>query len=295
MPSLSLNPRPINEAVYLVSFAHRQRASGAFYDYTARYGAVRDEDRVTLRQSMFPEESGLVKDSIKSFIVDKSHHERDDVSSQVEKRARGFEELTEKLGLKPLLDLPLVALSNGQTRRARIVKALLEQPEILLLDEPLSVCSALHLCTVRLTKTHLAGLDFKTRPTLLSLLHSIHVSNKPRIIMGLRLQDPVPEWITHIALVQGGHVTTGEKAAILGKLNSHTHGLARSATAVRNRSLSAGAGILVDMQNVNVRYHERHVRLYFLSHIPQVYPVAIGFERYQLDYSGRGSLAPPRR
>jgi hypothetical protein len=62
LPSLSPKSRPINEAVHLVSFAHRPRASGgAFYDYTARYGAVRDEDRVTLRQSMFPEEFGLVK------------------------------------------------------------------------------------------------------------------------------------------------------------------------------------------------------------------------------------------
>jgi len=102
---------------------------------------------------MFPEESGLVQDSIKSFIMDKSRHEREDALLQVEKRAQRFEELTEKLGLKHLLDLPLVALSNGQTRRARIIKALLEQPEILLLDEPLSVCYVLLLCTASLTKT----------------------------------------------------------------------------------------------------------------------------------------------
>jgi ABC-type molybdate transport system ATPase subunit len=49
-----------------------------------------------------------------------------------------FEDLVEKLSLKHLLDLPLVALSNGQTRRARIVKVLLSKPELLLLDEPLS-------------------------------------------------------------------------------------------------------------------------------------------------------------
>ena len=141
LPLLSLKPRTVNEAVCFVSFAHRPRASGrAFYDYTARYGAVRDEERVTLRQSMFPEESGLVQDSIKSFIVDNSHRERQDASPRLEARGRRFEELTEKLGLVHLLDLPLVALSNGQTRRARIVKALLEQPDILLLDEPLSAC-----------------------------------------------------------------------------------------------------------------------------------------------------------
>jgi ABC-type sugar transport system ATPase subunit len=153
LPSLSLRSRPINEAIYLVSFAHRSRASGgAFYDYTARYGAVRDEDRITLRQSIFPEESGHVKDSTGHFFVDKSHHGLEDATLRVEKMARRFEELTEKLGLKQLLDLPLVALSNGQTRRARMVKALLEQPDILLLDEPLSLCYILSLCTAGLTK-----------------------------------------------------------------------------------------------------------------------------------------------
>ncbi len=113
----------------------------------------------------------------------------------------------------------------------------------------------------------LAGLDFKTRPTLLSLLHSVHVSNNPRIIMGLRLQDPIPEWITRIALVQNEHVTTGEKAAILEKLNlhtqNHTHEAVQPVAGVRSRDSRAGSGILVDMQNVNVRYHERHVRWYF--------------------------------
>ena len=97
------------------------------------------------------------------------------------------------------------------------------------------------------------------RPTLLSLLHSVHVSNNPRIIMGLRLQDPIPEWITHIALVQGGHVKSGERATIVEELKCHAHEAARSAYPVSTRT---EAGILVDMRNVNVRYHERHVRLY---------------------------------
>lgn len=142
-------------AVSLVSFAHRPRASGgAFYDYTARYGVVRQEDRVTLRQSMFPEGSGLVRDSIKSFIINKSYHKPKDTTSQFEEKSRMFRELTEKLGLKPLLDLPLVALSSGQTRRAKIVKALLSQPEILLLDESSSACYFLLLHKVNLTRTH---------------------------------------------------------------------------------------------------------------------------------------------
>lgn len=106
-PSLSIS---------IVSFAHRPRSSGGgFYDYTARYGAVREEDRITLRQNMFP-----------------------DTTENIPTMESNFNDLAERLGLKPLLDLPLVALSNGQTRRARILKALLSKPELLLLDEPLS-------------------------------------------------------------------------------------------------------------------------------------------------------------
>ena len=146
LPSLALKSRPINEAICFVSFAHRPRASGgAFYDYTARYGAVREEDRITLRQSMFPKEFGLAQESMISSLADNSSKKQKNLASQTEERARRFEELTEKLELEHLLDLPFVALSNGQTRRARIVKALLEQPDILLLDEPLSEFSLIFL------------------------------------------------------------------------------------------------------------------------------------------------------
>ena len=45
------------------------------------------------------------------------------------------------LELGNLLTLPVSSLSNGQTRRARIAKAILSKPELLLLDEPFSGCS----------------------------------------------------------------------------------------------------------------------------------------------------------
>lgn len=97
-----------------VSFAHRPRAvSGGFYDYSARYGAVREEDRLTFRQSLLD-----------------SHGEHVDEDAMMD--------LLDKLDLRQFLDLPVIALSNGQTRRARILKALLRKPKVLLLDEPLS-------------------------------------------------------------------------------------------------------------------------------------------------------------
>ncbi|KAJ7848232.1 hypothetical protein B0H14DRAFT_3453206 [Mycena olivaceomarginata] len=43
------------DCVSIVSFSEKHTAGGMFNDYTARYRAVREEDRITLRQSMFSE------------------------------------------------------------------------------------------------------------------------------------------------------------------------------------------------------------------------------------------------
>ncbi|OAX30843.1 hypothetical protein K503DRAFT_870855 [Rhizopogon vinicolor AM-OR11-026] len=175
-PFLSDPPRNPHTCVALVSFAHWSRAvCGAFYDYTSRYGAVREEDRITLRESMFGEYDSL-------NVQQKGGRVKTSVEIAQEKVKKDiFEDLTSRLGLSSLLDLPLIALSNGQARRARIVKAILSEPELLVLDEPLT------------------GLDVNTRPILLNVLWSLHETRKPRIIMDLRMQDPVPGWISHVA------------------------------------------------------------------------------------------------
>ncbi|KAI6009874.1 P-loop containing nucleoside triphosphate hydrolase protein [Pisolithus marmoratus] len=241
-PFLSDPPRDAHNAVALVSFAHRPQSTGsAFYDYTARYGAVRDEDRITLRESMFGEYDFL---NIRPKVQMETKTPEELAAESVKKAI--FKDLTAKLGLVPLLDLPLVTLSNGQTRRARIVKAVMSQPELLLLDEPLS-----------------NWLGREQQTDSLHVLESLHKVRNPRIIMGLRNQDPIPEWITHVALVKQDRLLTGKKEDILAQQVSDT------ARAEANRSFISHSGTptarkefgkpVAILKNVNVIYNTRKV------------------------------------
>ncbi|KAK5094563.1 hypothetical protein LTR70_004052 [Exophiala xenobiotica] len=94
-----------------------------------------------------------------------------------------FSRVVKDLRLGKLLDMPVSNLSNGQTRRSRIAKALLNRPEILLLDEPFM------------------GLDPPTLVTLSPILKEMAIRSSPIVMLGLRLQDPIPDWITHLVIL----------------------------------------------------------------------------------------------
>nr|WOF01082.1 ABC transporter-like protein [Corynespora cassiicola] len=88
--------------------------------------------------------------------------------------------VVQDLELERFLEKPVSTLSNGQSRRARIGKALLTRPEMVCLDAPF------------------IGLDPFVSSHISKVLHRLAEANAPRIVLSLRPQDTIPEWITHI-------------------------------------------------------------------------------------------------
>lgn len=83
--------------------------------------------------------------------------------------------------LEGLQDRWVVGLSNGQSRRFRLAKALLTNPRLLLIDEPF------------------LGLDPHSRHNISNVLSALPPS--PHVILGLRYQDEFPDWITNVAII----------------------------------------------------------------------------------------------
>ncbi|KAL8983876.1 MAG: hypothetical protein Q9177_004850, partial [Variospora cf. flavescens] len=156
------------------------------------------------------------------------------------------------LKLESLVDMPVGNLSNGQTRRAKIAKALLEKPEVLLLDEPFM------------------GLDPPTVTTLSPLLHNLAEAQAPRIMLSLRPQDPLPDWVTHVVLLgpelhvgyQGPREKAPGRTELPGaKVRSFPTQLSysREGLRLRDRVRAPTGEPIIEMHDVVVRYGDRTV------------------------------------
>lgn len=163
-------------------------------------------------------------------------------------RAEGqvrISEVARKLDLEEHLQSSTMNLSNGQTKRATIAKALLSEPKVLLLDEPY------------------VGLDARARENLSSVLGNLHSYGSTKVILALRPLDKVPAWATHVLwLNQDG--TTRHVGPITSTVLSHLkQEVAAPITTTKNNLLAGDGGssrkILVDLDKITVSYWDKPV------------------------------------
>lgn len=100
----------------------------------------------------------------------------------------GFDETVELLGLPRMLDRAPAHLSGGERQRVAIGRALLSQPRLLLMDEPLS------------------ALDRRTRGEILPFLERLHDTLAIPVIYVTHDMTEVERLADHIVLMEAGSV-----------------------------------------------------------------------------------------
>ncbi len=97
-----------------------------------------------------------------------------------------------RLGLEPLGDATLEQLSYGQVRKVLFARALVSEPSLLLLDEPLE------------------GLDGQTRAEIIDLLEQLGQEDR-QLIMASHHREDFPSIMTHCLRLEKGCIVSVEK------------------------------------------------------------------------------------
>jgi molybdate transport system ATP-binding protein len=157
---------PIRTPAVLVSFREESHQfSYTRHFYQQRYQATMSDSQdgqaaLTLRQYLAP--TGAVQQETTTALI-------------------------QRMGIEPLLDVEFLKLSNGQTRKARIAKALLQRPDMLLLDNPF------------------VGLDAHFRKELTGWLSELVEGGQPLTLVTEANQ--IPEFVTHVLALDNGRAT----------------------------------------------------------------------------------------
>ncbi|MFD8975955.1 ABC transporter ATP-binding protein [Streptomyces sp. NPDC059593] len=148
-----------------------------------------------------------------------------------DRAAAAVERAVARVGLADRIDDRIKTLSGGMVRRAGIAQAIVNEPELLLLDEPT------------------AGLDPEQRVDFRELLREL--GTEATVVVSTHLVEDVAAACTDVALIEAGRLafrgTTAELAALGGEStapgDSTTNAIERGYTAaLRAHRESAGAG-----------------------------------------------------
>jgi len=153
-----------------------------------------------------------------------------------------YEKVIKLLKLSHLQDKQLIKLSNGETKRLRLAAALLKNPVLLLLDNPLT------------------GLDAETRKEFDLVVDEIATSGIS-VIMATSPHE-IPGAITHIAILKAGRIVqampkAGFKPGLFVQDSEDDIDNEELKTLLNTGSKKAAYKHIVKMEGVHVQYGEK--------------------------------------
>lgn len=132
-----------------------------------------------------------VLDAVISVLYGRSVRGREEYEDTDLARAR---DLLAIFGIAHLAERELATLSEGETQRVHIARALMSDPQILILDEPT------------------AGLDLGARELLMMALEEIAADRRaPALVLVTHHVEEIPRGFTHAALMSEGSVVAAGK------------------------------------------------------------------------------------
>ena len=149
------------------------------------------------------------------------------------------ETLYQLFGMDDLLDKHIVLLSSGELRRFQLVKSLLGNPKILILDNPF------------------IGLDAATRDLLRGLLQRLVDETHLQVMLLLSRVEEIPDFISHVVLVKD--CICGKKVPLAEFLQGFEACQDEASTVVpfTCSSNQEGAEEVVRLNKVTIRYDDR--------------------------------------
>ena len=142
-----------------------------------------------------------------------------------------------RLGIEERLPVSFIKLSNGQTRRARLARALLARPELLVLDDPF------------------LGLDAAGREDVAALLGGL-VADGLRLVL-ICPPTAVPGWVTDVLELGAGREEPNPPAPFPKREGGVSPGFASPVVELRNVTVSHGHQTILDDITWTVRAGER--------------------------------------
>ena len=145
--------------------------------------------------------------------------------------------------LENLLKKPMIQLSNGENKRLQLTNLMLQNPQVVILDNPF------------------IGLDIAGRMKLQSALNQLAQIGK-KIILVCNPKD-FPQCITHVALLNKGKLLNhGPKETILEQIQSEQLTSIPTLNSSINKLYCSNYNafkIAVELRNVNIQYHQQYI------------------------------------